>query len=181
MFYIIKSRQRKGKTTVAVAICEWLIKTGQYKPGEIYSLVRLTEPDGRELQGYHFMGIREMRDFVAHMIERGYKHVILLIDEIDRVFPHRFWNKMGQTEALLGLWQDEKLGYIIIGTCHVGKSIDKILRDCAQMIIIAKINYDRTVIALKLIDVLNKRLLKRRLVNVRHIQDLFNTWQPVKY
>jgi hypothetical protein len=180
MIYIVKGRQRRGKTTVAIGIAiEYVLHCG-YKTSEIYSLVRLYKPNGEELQDYHFMTIREMRLFVLHMIEKDIRHVILLIDEIDRVFPHRFWNKLQQSEALLGLWQDEKLFIIIIGTAHVGKAIDKTIRESMQMEIIAEIDKPRQVINLGVIDILNKRVFAGVMGNVSLVQKCFNTRQPVK-
>jgi SpoVK/Ycf46/Vps4 family AAA+-type ATPase len=180
MITIVKGRQRKGKTTVAVAIALWLVMNAGYKTSEIYSVVRLFHPNGEELSDYHFMTIAQMRSFVREMIEKSYTHIILIIDEIDRVFPHRFWNRFEQTEALLGLWQDEKLFNWIIGTAHLGKSIDLLIRESMQIEIIAEIDKTNDLVNLVVMNALDLEIYPDVLYNARFVQKLFNSWQPVK-
>lgn len=178
MIYIVKGRQRQYKTTTAVAIALWYHLRG-YALSEIYSTARLYHENGEELKDYHFLTINQMRQFVRDMVEKHYQHMIVIIDEIDRVFPHRFWNKSGQTEALLGLWQDEKLFHVIIGTMHVGKGIDLLLREAMQVEIFTKYDKVNHVVKLSIVDLLNRRVVKDQMINVSLVQKLFDTRQPV--
>lgn len=180
MIYIIKGRQRQYKTTTMVAAALYYHTVVGYKVEEIYSNIRLYHENGEELAGYHYLTIREMRLFVREMVERGYTHKLIIIDEIDRVFPHRFWNKFQQTEALLGLWQDEKLFNIILGTTHVGKGIDLLLRESMQFEVFTKFDKIRRVVKLVVIDNLNHRLFKSTMPAVGLVHKLFNSWEPVK-
>jgi hypothetical protein len=178
MIYICKGKQRQYKTTTAVAIALYYHLHG-YALSEIYSDIRLYHESGEELKDYHYLTIQQMREFVRNMVEKGYQHLIILIDEIDRVFPHRFWNRFGQTEALLGLWQDEKLFHIIIGTMHVGKGMDLLLRESMQIEVFTRFDKVNKVVKLVGIDTLNRRIFKDSMVNVALVQKLFNSWKAV--
>jgi hypothetical protein len=56
------------------------------------------------------------------------------------VFPARFWSNKEQSEALIGLWQNEKLGNVIIYTAHMSSGADKIIRDATQLLHICSYN-----------------------------------------
>lgn len=178
MIYIVKGRQRQYKTTTAVAIALWYHLHG-YALSEIYSTARLYHENGEELKDYHFLTIAEMRLFVRGMVEKHLQHLIVIIDEIDRVFPHRFWNRFEQTESLLGLWQDEKLFHILIGTMHVGKGMDLLLRESMQVEIFTKYDKVNHVVNLVIVDVLNRRVCKDKMLNIDLVQKLFDSRQPV--
>jgi hypothetical protein len=179
MIHIFKGKQRKGKTTVLVGTALWYVLNAGYDVSEIYSNIRLFHPNGEELKTYHFLTISQMRLFVREMVEKGYRHKIIIIDEIDRVFPHRFWNKFGQTEALLGLWQDEKLFNIILGTTHIGKGTDLLIRESMQIEVFTEIDKPRDIVNLVVIDSLNQEIFDDVMYNARFVQRLFNSWDPV--
>lgn len=187
MIYIIKGRQRKGKTTVAVGLCLHLVTRGfgfgddyrQYDVSDIVSNFRLYKPDGSELETYHYVTSKQMRLFMRKMVEQGISNKIILIDEIDRVFSHRFWQKNEQSETLLGLWQDEKLQNIVIGTCHVGRSIDLLIRQCMHALFMVKQDKVRQTIRIININVADRQISTWLMRNVRTIQTLFKTREPV--
>jgi hypothetical protein len=178
MIYIFKGKQRQYKTTVMVAAALYYTQHG-YALSEIYSDIRLYHSDGEELKDYHYLTIPQMRIFVREMVEKGKRHIMLIIDEIDRVFPHRFWNRAGQTEALLGFWQDEKLFIIVLGTMHLGKGMDLLLRESMQVEIFTKHDRLNHVVKLVVVDTLNRRVFKSTMANIELVQKLFNSWDPV--
>jgi len=178
MIYIFKGKQRQYKTTTMVAAALWYHLRG-YALSEIYSNIRLYHPNGEELKSYHYKNIAEMRLFVREMVEKGFQHIIVIIDEIDRVFPHRFWNRFGQTEALLGLWQDEKLFIIVMGTMHIGKGMDLLLRESMQVEVFTKFDKVNKVVKLVGVDTLNRRIFKDKMINVALVQKLFDSWKAV--
>lgn len=191
MIHIIKGRQRKGKTTLLVGKVVNLVEHGRAQPGEpvykyktsqIYSNLRLFRPDGTELADYHYMKNREIRQFVKTMVENGLNHIIIIVDEIDRVFPHRFWNSKEQTEALLGLWQDEKLFVEFFGTAHIGKGIDLIIRESMQFEYIVSrkgVNKRSNTLEYTVINILDRRIYAGVMYHVKLIQSLFKTRLPI--
>lgn len=189
MIHIIKGRQRKGKTTLLVGKVLDLNIHGRAQPGEpvykyplssIYSNLRLYRPDGSELPEYHYMKNKEIRQFVKTMVEDGLHHIIIIVDEIDRVFPHRFWNSKEQTEALLGLWQDEKLFVEFFGTAHIGKGIDLIIRESMQFeYIVLELNRKANRLYYKVINILDRRVYDGTMYNLKLVQSLFKTRLPI--
>ena len=125
-----KARQGRGKTASMVATLLDLIGRWGFSASEAVGNVSVN------LDGFTKLNNKLLREYVAEMCHKGFKHKIILIDEIDRVFPARFWQQKEQTETLLGLWQDEKLFNWILYTAHLGKAIDKIIRDCTQIVVI---------------------------------------------
>lgn len=179
MIYLVKGRQRKGKTTVAIGIALWYHLNANYPTSDIVSNVTLYKPNGEELREYKRVDIAGMRLFVREMVTKQHRHKILIIDEIDRVFPHRFWNMFQQTETLLGLWQDEKLFNVIIGTAHIGRSVDLLIRESMQIEVFADLDKFTNTVNLVVINALDQEIYDDCMFNARLVQDLFNSWEPV--
>lgn len=127
MIYGIKGWQDKGKTALGLLTAKELILSHGYSPGEFVGNIHVNWP------GAHCLTNPQMVKFVKSMVTRGLRHKIIFLDEADRLFPARFWHDKAQTEALVGLWQDEKLFNRIIYTAHKGSSIDVILRLTTQI------------------------------------------------
>ena len=106
MIWAIRGFQDKGKTALAVGIILELCSHYGFAYDEVVANIPLLFPVEKPP---HSINNIQMKKYVLDMVTRGLKHKILLIDEADRVFPARFWQKEGQTEALIGLWQDYKL------------------------------------------------------------------------
>ena len=126
----IREFQDKGKTALAVGIILELCARYGYDYDEVVSNIPLTFPVEKPP---HSINNQQMKMYVQQMVTKGLKHKIVFIDEADRVFPARFWQKEGQTEALIGLWQDYKLFNYVIYTAHEGTGVDLILRQVTQM------------------------------------------------
>lgn len=122
-----KGWQDKGKTALALIAAKELILYHGYSATEFVANVEVSWP------GSHFLTSQQMRQYIRAMVTKGLKHKIILLDEVDRLFPARFWQDAAQTEALIGLWQDEKLFNYILYTAHRGTSLDIIMRLCTQI------------------------------------------------
>ena len=72
---------------------------------------------------HRLLDVQGLRLWVGVMVRQHVSKSIVLIDEIDRVFPARFWGDREQSESLIGLWQDEKLGNYILYTAHRGRPL----------------------------------------------------------
>lgn len=122
-----KAAQGKGKTATvcasAVELCNWF----GYDAKDIVANFHINLP------GVTVLNNDDMRAWFKTVINKGIKHKIICIDEIDRVFPARLWADKEQTLGLLGMWQDEKLFNYMLYTCHLGTSIDKIIRESTQI------------------------------------------------
>ncbi len=152
-------------------------KTNQAKLMELWDFCQKSQVV--ELDTYHYLTNINMRKFMGNVVKNGLKHKIILIDEIDRVFSHRFWHDREQTESLLGLWQDEKLFNYIIGTAHIGKAIDTLIRESMQVEIITQSEQKGAAIRLNIINKLKVKRVTKFMVNIPLIQKLFYSWEAV--
>lgn len=128
MIYGIRGWQDTGKTALAIGVAKELVFRHGYAFDEVVANLSLTR-----WPGAHSLTVPEMRLYVRKMVRTGLKHKIIILDEADRLFPARFWHNAEQTEALLGLWQDEKLFNRVIYTSHHGTSIDLMMRQTTQI------------------------------------------------
>lgn len=126
----IRNWQDTGKTALGVGTIEELVFRHGYGFDEVVANIDLKFPVFPRPLCVNNDG---MRSYVKKMVEQGVKHKIIFIDEADRVFPARFWQRPEQTNALVGLWQDYKLFNYIIYTAHRGTGIDVILREVTQI------------------------------------------------
>lgn len=179
MIIIIKGAQRVGKSTVGVGLVLHCHLFLGYELVDINANTHLYRPDGSDLPDYTYLTNVEMRNKVGEMVKNGMRRKIFYIDEIDRVFPHRFWNRFGQSEALLGLWQDEKLENIIIGTTHKGKGIDLMIRESMHYEIFVELDKSTGIADLDIISVNDMELLYFQMFNVPLIQALFKTREAI--
>lgn len=130
MIWAIREFQDKGKTALGIGLILELCARHGYAYNEVVSNIPLIFPVENPP---HCINNQQMKLYVQQMVTKGLKHKVILIDEADRVFPARFWQKEGQSEALIGLWQDYKLFNHIIYTAHEGTGVDLILRQVTQM------------------------------------------------
>lgn len=180
MVGLVKGRQRIGKSTWITGIALHLCWHGGYVPDEIIANYHLFNDDGSPLLGYHYLDNERMREFFRQVIRRKAKHLIILVDEIDRVFSHRSWHKAEQIDALTGLWQDEKMFYNVWGTSHLGLGVDALIREIAQVEIIVN---EKNVVSDKLvgtvINSLNKEVFIQEMHHLAFVQKCFDSWEPI--
>lgn len=140
----IKAAQDQGKTSLMVSIMLYLVKHGGYLASECFGNLVVRIP------GYNALSSDALVAYLGEMVEKKYRHKIILLDEVDRIFSHRFWNDRKQTESLLGLWQDMKLFNTILWTAHLGNAVDVLLRETTQIELIPRYikEEDRTVIGI---------------------------------
>lgn len=130
MIVDIRAFQDQGKTALAVGTILELCAHHGYAYDEVVANIPLYFPVKNKP---HSVDNEHMRWYIRKMVTEGLEHKIVLIDEADRVFPNRFWQREEQTMALIGLWQDYKLFNYIICTSHAGTGTDLILRQVTQI------------------------------------------------
>lgn len=177
MIILAKAKQGEGKTTIVIGLVWYLIRKFSFVMDEVYSNIHLFQPDGSEVIGYHYLTNDEMKAYVTKIVKEHERHKLIIVDEIDRVFPHRWWNEHGQTAALLGLWQDRKMFSIIFGTCHLGKSVDKIIRDALTYLIVCKIVKSIDAVKMVVVNMVDKEIFRKQMNHTRFIQSMFDSWE----
>lgn len=209
MIIIIKARQRQYKTTTATAIVAELTLNGGYSVSDIVANIHLFKPVNDinlaikaaerflrdkqpelarhcihssvvELETYHYLNNHSMRLYVRKMVEHEVRRKIIFIDEIDRVFSHLKWHDAEQQDTLIGLWQDEKLENYIIGTAHVGLSVNKMIRESQQIGILTESLIKGKSVDCTILNALNMEIFNKTLNQVPLVQRLFATREAVK-
>lgn len=82
----------------------------------------------------------------------AHKLKIILIDEIDGLYPQWTHNDKAMREELHGTYQDEHLQNWLFCTTHKPDNFNKILRDACEVTILPKIHEDTNTIEFVVID-----------------------------
>ncbi len=131
------------------------------------------------LPGFLALDMLGMRGYMRRAVEEELTNRLVLIDEIDRVFPARFWSDKKQSEALIGLWQDEKMGNVVIYTAHLGASVDLLVRQSTWMVVLTEFDRALDVVHLEVSDRRNDEDYSMDLVGASEIFDKYNRWEII--
>lgn len=168
-----KAQKGKGKTLTMIATAVEYVRNGGYSWSECIGNVSLQTVE----DGYLCLNNEQMREYVSTMYDQQLRHKIILLDEIDRVFPARFFKNDSQTEALIGLWQDEKAFHKILYTTHLGKSTDKIIRDSTQILLIPDYIRELDMIDITVINGDELKVGRKVIRNVSRLFWIYNRWE----
>ncbi len=166
--------QGKGKSLGAVILMLDLVFFHGYDFSDVHSNIALKLPD------VHNYNNADLREFIKKTAKEGLRHQIILIDEVDSVFPHRFFTSNEQTETLLGFWQDEKLFNWIFYTNHLTLGCDIIIRKSTQISVIPNYTIKDDLLHLKIINSLHMRVFDRVIPNVSRFFDYYDRWEHIK-
>jgi len=145
-----------------------------YRPDEVYCNF------GLKIPGVHCLNNKAMVAFITDTVKRGLKHKIINITEADRVFPARYWQNREQTDALIGLWQDEKLFNLVYYDAHGGTGVDVTLRNVRQIAWIPKYNKAKDLIKVRVINGLYNREYNLIIPDVKkNVFPYYDRWQVI--
>lgn len=116
----------KGKTVAMVATMFELLRLG-YSGNEVHANMWV------DVEGFHEYDNAGMREFLHKVLREGLRHKIIMMDEIDSIYPSRGFKDKLQTEEILRLNQMTKTENWFLFTRHLGSSIDKYIRDCTNI------------------------------------------------
>lgn len=134
-----------GKTASMVATMLELLRLG-YSGDEVHANLWL------DIEGYHYHDNASMRKFIRELLSSGIRHKIIMVDEIDSLYPSRFFKDKLQTEEILRLNQMTKTENWFLFTRHLGSSIDKIIRDCTNISVTPRYEPRLDVIRLEILN-----------------------------
>lgn len=174
MIVNIKNKQDTGKTATLVSLYLDLCLRWGYSPQEAIGNLKIETP------GFTAVKNEELREYIKKMVQKGYRHKIILIDEADGVFPARFWHNTDQTTRLLGFWQDFKLFNWILMTSHPGKGIDLIIREAISISIIPFYNKKEDTIYCTIVNGHDLSITEDTIYPAHRIFPFYHRWQPVK-
>jgi len=168
-----KGLPNKGKTLSMVAVMLELLRHHGYSGWECTGNVDVKVP------GYSFVSSESLKSWIREMITKGLRHRVVLIDEIDRVFPHRLWADKRQVLDLTGIWQDEKLFNFILWTAHMGDPVDKIVREATQISVIPDYQRDLDRVVLGVVNVYDLETHEEVIEPASAIFPFYDRWAMV--
>lgn len=169
--------QDTGKTLLMVMCAIDLVANEGFRQSDVTTSVEIKcLPDAR------VVSIGEMREFCRYMVERNLRRQLVVIDEINSIFPARLWSDKEQTENLLGLWQDFKMGNQIFYTTHIGVSVDKIIREANMggRLMFPQYYKDKDMLDVIISDFRYLVRQRRQFFNVSRYFKEYDRWQPVR-
>lgn len=166
--------QRKGKTAAMVACMLWLMGYGGYAPSDCCGNQTI------HINGYTKFSNEQILFVMKNMIKEHVKGKVVMIAEADRAFPPRFWQDKKQTNALIGLWQDEKCGNWFLYDCHFG-GVDVLLERATQIYIVPEYIPYLDTIYVEIISKIN--LIPHMSAQIENVSErvfpFFDTHEPV--
>jgi len=123
--------QRKGGTATIVGIGLWLMAWGGYAPEDVCSNQTI------RIQGVRKFTNQQLVHMLGVMVQEHLTGKVFLLAEADRTFPPRNWQDKKQTQALIGIQQDEKLRNWLVYDCHL-RGVDVLLDSATQIEIICE-------------------------------------------
>ena len=173
----IRAFQDTGKTALGVGIIKHLCLHCGYSFNEVIANISLKFPVKEKPLS---LNNAQIKSYVRNMVSKGIEHKVIFLDEADRLFPARFWAQHGQSEALIGLWQDRKLFNYIIYTAHEGTGVDIILREVTQIELVPNYVESENKIYFKVYNGIKGKKYRDSLLNVReNIFPYYDRWEVV--
>lgn len=171
-----KAWQDWGKTSLMVKTMLWLMAWGGYEPREVFSNVKV------EIEGFQYRSSEGLAEALRVMSLKRVQHKVIGIDEADTVLSHRFWADKKQTEALLVLWKDIKMFNWFLWTAHRGPSVDVLLREATQVLVVPR--YNRVTGNTKAGIIYSPNQISREAIfpNIRKLfeEKMYDRWAPVE-
>lgn len=133
MIIRIAHSQRKGGTTAVIGIGLWLMAYGWPEQGiRPYLPQNVASNQTVYIEGVRRFTNEQIKHMLSVMVHSHLTDRMFLLAEADRLFPPRKWHDPKQTDALIGVQQDEKMGNSIIYDCHL-RGVDVLLDEATQI------------------------------------------------
>lgn len=127
----IFGEKRTGKGIVGVGLLIWLLMRGGYSPFEACGNSTLL------IEGYTKFKNAQMRELLTRVVSEHVRGKVFYVAEADRAFPPRYWHRPEQTDALIGLQQEQKQSDWMIYDSHF-HGVDVLLEDATQIFVYPK-------------------------------------------
>lgn len=164
----------KGKTLAMVATIVELIGRCGYVGDDVHANMEIRIP------GVHQYDNAGIRLYLREVLKMGVRHKIIVMDEIEGIFPARAFKDKLQTSDLNGLWQMTKMEHWLLFTCHKGTVIDKIIRDCTQISVEPEYDEETDILRMDIINgVDNEEGIVREVFPASEVMPLYDRFAPV--
>lgn len=122
--YHARGAEGVGKTLLIAHIYRLLIDSGKFTP---FDAVGNLTFKGKYGKGFTTLKGQELFDYLLDFSDKLPKHRIIIVSEIDREFPARFFTSKDQTKIALSMWEIQKIDSYFLTDSHLGNSTDLII------------------------------------------------------
>ena len=127
----ITGDKRVGKGIIGVGLMLYLMAECGYSPSDACGNQTIL------VEGYRRFDNKQMGSVLTAMVARHIRGKLFYVAEADRAFPPRYWHRPEQTDALIGLQQEQKLCDWLIYDTHF-HGVDVLLEDATQIFLYPK-------------------------------------------
>lgn len=163
----------KGKTLGMVATALHLHYNEGYQGADMHGNFELRLP------GYNRHDNAGIRDVMRRFVQNREHHKIIMVDEVDTVFPARFFGKTEQTQTLLGLWQYTKMDSWWLGTTHLGNSTDSIIDATVQISCVPEYHKDSDLLTIQVINGIDLEFSCLEVPDASRLFPVYNRFEPI--
>lgn len=163
----------KGKTLGMIATALHLHLNEGYAGDDIHGNLEFHIP------GYHQYDNAGIREVMRNFVKNRERHKIIMVDEVDTVFPARFFSKAEQTQTLLGLWQYTKMDSHWLGTTHLGNSTDAIIDSTVQISCIPEYDKLTDTLTIEVINGIDLDFGTLEIPEASRLFPIYNRFQPI--
>jgi len=121
--YHARGAEGTGKTLWLAHFYRQLIDSGKFTP---FDAVGNLTFKGKYGHGFTTLKGQDLFEYLLKFSRELPKHKIVIISEIDREFPARFFSSREQTEIALSMWEVQKIDSYFLIDSHLGNSTDLI-------------------------------------------------------
>lgn len=112
-----------GKTLWIAHFYKGLIDSGEFTPNDAVGNLTFK---GKYGKGFTTLKGEALFQYLLEFSRTLPHHKIVIVSEIDREFPSRFFASKEQTEIALAMWEMQKIGSYFLMDSHLGTSTDLI-------------------------------------------------------
>lgn len=164
--------QGKGKSTALFFDYLRLLANTSYLGDDSYGNVE------NGVKGFHYIDSEDVPEVMDRMLTARVRHIVWLVDDASAIFPARGYVNRKQSETLKRIWLDRRLFWWVFYTCHVGKSVDLILDEATQFIVLPHFDVETWTVPYDVIMV-DKMWTESGVITaeqVRYVQQYFDSW-----
>lgn len=167
----------EGKTAALLLTMLELWRRGWYTPADTIGNVTVNA------EGYTKLSNDELKQYILWLIKGEQRHKIIIADEADKIWPGRSFKDREQSEALVNLWQDQKMQLWFLYSAHKGKGVDAILRAETNILLLPRYDKASDTMDVRVLNGMRMQKFTRRVDRVSRLWvgefPLYDRWELV--
>ena len=159
--YHARGAEGTGKTLLIAHLYRALIDSGEFTP---YDAIGNLTFKGKYGKGFTTLKGAELFSYLLEFSRNLPRHKIIIVSEIDREFPARFFASKEQTEIALSMWEIQKIDSYFLIDSHIGNSTDLIFHLGSHFMLYPNgVNWQNKTLNFDMVNNLKNRVFKDEL------------------